>query len=274
MKLMWFLFFFSHRGEPPRLSSLLVIQAGNGIFPSSLHTTPPALVDEQESSKMAPQANSGFLSLLETGQFSDFTLVCEGREFKLHQAIVCPQSPVIMAALGGGFQESTSKIITVNEFDVSIVEYMIGFLYTGDYKLEAQAKEEPIHASDQDRHEQEHVEGVEAEEETISEPGDFEEQGKRMTTSIVSHLRIHAIADYYNIKSLAKLATSKVKAKIKNNFCCKIFPDIIQEMSAFNRDSDLRSVIISAMVDTLPQLIYCQEFQRLDLDQSLCSGNN
>lgn len=44
--------------------------------------------------------------LLETGEFSDFTLICQGEEFRLHKAVVCPQSPVMKAAIAGGFQVS------------------------------------------------------------------------------------------------------------------------------------------------------------------------
>ncbi|KAJ0144162.1 Uncharacterized protein HZ326_13030 [Fusarium oxysporum f. sp. albedinis] len=53
---------------------------------------------------MAPQPHSFLLHLVQSGEFSDFTLLCKDREFKLHQMIVCPQSPVITAALRGGFE--------------------------------------------------------------------------------------------------------------------------------------------------------------------------
>jgi hypothetical protein len=42
--------------------------------------------------------------LLQTGKYSDMTLVCAGKEFKLHRNIVCPQSSVIAAAVDGSFK--------------------------------------------------------------------------------------------------------------------------------------------------------------------------
>lgn len=42
--------------------------------------------------------------LLRTGDYSDFTLVCGGQEFRVHKNIVCSQSPVISAALKSGFK--------------------------------------------------------------------------------------------------------------------------------------------------------------------------
>lgn len=44
--------------------------------------------------------------LLRSGQFSDLTLVCQGRGFLVHQAIVCPRSPVWASAVDGGFTVS------------------------------------------------------------------------------------------------------------------------------------------------------------------------
>lgn len=45
-----------------------------------------------------------FSSLLESGEWSDFKLICEGESFALHKNIVCLQSPVIAAALRGPFE--------------------------------------------------------------------------------------------------------------------------------------------------------------------------
>lgn len=57
--------------------------------------------------------------LLRSGEYSDFTLVCEGQKFPIHKSIVCPQSSVIAAALKSEFQVLT---------DFSILGYsqMIG----------------------------------------------------------------------------------------------------------------------------------------------------
>ncbi|KAI0913842.1 hypothetical protein F4823DRAFT_575669 [Ustulina deusta] len=42
--------------------------------------------------------------LLLSEKYSDLTLVCNGQEFRVHKAIVCPQSPVIDSALKGRFE--------------------------------------------------------------------------------------------------------------------------------------------------------------------------
>lgn len=42
--------------------------------------------------------------LLHSGDYSDLTLTCQGEVFKLHKAVVCPQSPVIATAVRGNFK--------------------------------------------------------------------------------------------------------------------------------------------------------------------------
>ena len=37
--------------------------------------------------------------MFETGKFSDFTIQCEGMDFKVHRVVLGPKSPVFMAAM-------------------------------------------------------------------------------------------------------------------------------------------------------------------------------
>ena len=37
--------------------------------------------------------------LFETGKFSDFTIQCEGIDFKVHRVVLGPKSPVFMTAM-------------------------------------------------------------------------------------------------------------------------------------------------------------------------------
>ena len=39
--------------------------------------------------------------LFETGQFSDYTIQCEGTEFKVHRVVLAPKSPVLMSVMAG-----------------------------------------------------------------------------------------------------------------------------------------------------------------------------
>jgi hypothetical protein len=90
--------------------------------------------------------------LLDTGKFSDFTITCQGRKWKVHKAIVCSQSEVLEAASRFGkvglhqpfkarvlwlilTQEATENKIDLPEDDPEIVEYILRFMYERNYKL-------------------------------------------------------------------------------------------------------------------------------------------
>jgi BTB/POZ domain len=42
--------------------------------------------------------DTGNLQLLASGKSSDFTITCQGVKFKVHQAIICPESSFFRAA--------------------------------------------------------------------------------------------------------------------------------------------------------------------------------
>ncbi|KAF5723135.1 speckle-type POZ [Fusarium mundagurra] len=213
---------------------------------------------------MPPQPHSVLMHLLQSGEYSDFILRCKDREFKLHQMIVCPQSPVISAALNGGFEETTSKIITVNEFNVRTVQYMVSFLYSADYRLAPKPENKP--AQDESREEGEIVSG----EDSMTEASRASQRIADETVyKIVSHLRVNAIADYYNIEKLAKLSTSKIESILKKEVDFHIIPQVIAEMSTANRDSELRSVIASATARYIAELASSQALRTIDLEHQL-----
>lgn len=51
-----------------------------------------------------------FGHLLKTGQYSDLTLACQGKEFKVHKVVVCSQSEVLAATIREPFQVCYSAL--------------------------------------------------------------------------------------------------------------------------------------------------------------------
>ncbi|EEU40680.1 uncharacterized protein NECHADRAFT_76077 [Fusarium vanettenii 77-13-4] len=74
-------------------------------------------------------------SLLSSGDYSDMTIRCQGREFKTHRAIVCSQSSFFKKALGSNFKEGDSGIVDLPEDDPNTVQSFLEFLYTGTYSV-------------------------------------------------------------------------------------------------------------------------------------------
>ncbi|KAM5387436.1 hypothetical protein ACJA88_001788 [Fusarium oxysporum] len=185
---------------------------------------------------MAPQPHSFLLHLVGSGEFSDFTLICKDREFKLHQT-----HPPALA---------------------------VTFLYTGDYEL-APETEKPVQVKDRDEKSEDGE--VHSDQDKMSEdsfPSSKETEDKT-AEKIISHLRVNAIADYYDIAKLGKLSTSKIEAILRDDLNFLIIPQVIQEMSISNRDVDLRSLIASATAKYIEELTSSQVLRALDLEHNL-----
>ncbi|KAK5553848.1 BTB/POZ domain [Exophiala xenobiotica] len=82
---------------------------------------------------MAGVARDSYLHLLESGFFSDLIVECQGVEFKVHRAIMCSGSPMLLAACNGSFKEAEDGRVKFPEEDPKILSRVIFSLYTGEY---------------------------------------------------------------------------------------------------------------------------------------------
>lgn len=71
--------------------------------------------------------------MLSTGAYSDLLIKCKGKEFKVHRAVVCPQSKPLAAAIDGNFKEASTGKIDLDGNEPDIVECMLKFMYNQDY---------------------------------------------------------------------------------------------------------------------------------------------
>ncbi|KAH7403063.1 BTB/POZ protein [Cadophora sp. MPI-SDFR-AT-0126] len=65
--------------------------------------------------------------------YSDLTITCRDRSWKVHRVVVCPQSRVLNAACMTGFKEAQTGIVDLDDDDPAAVETMLRFFYTGKY---------------------------------------------------------------------------------------------------------------------------------------------
>ncbi|KAJ6785135.1 hypothetical protein PWT90_08155 [Aphanocladium album] len=85
---------------------------------------------------MAEPAQSLYLAeLLDSGRYSDLTIICHEQQFKVHKAVVCAQSDVIAKPfeLGTEYSETQVNSFTVKGFHVDTVKRFLQFLYRGEY---------------------------------------------------------------------------------------------------------------------------------------------
>ncbi|KAF4342498.1 kelch repeat and BTB domain protein [Fusarium beomiforme] len=74
--------------------------------------------------------------MLQTGLFSDFTIICGNNRYKVHEAILSTQSKFFKAICTGGYKESDGEI-NLPEDDLAAVQEMNGYFYNVEYPLHA-----------------------------------------------------------------------------------------------------------------------------------------
>jgi hypothetical protein len=137
---------------------------------------------------------------------------------------------------------------------------MISFLYTGEYHVNTKSEDNPIPSGEQFRNEAD----------SYLQPCSGPESLKNETIeNILSHLRVNAIADYYNGENLAQLANSKIKAILEQGQEANLFPRVIQEMPKSNRAAELCAIIASATADCMDELMMLRDFQDVELEHTL-----
>ncbi|KAJ3497078.1 hypothetical protein NLG97_g2182 [Lecanicillium saksenae] len=82
---------------------------------------------------MMSDATGTLLAVMLSGEYSDLMFSCHGEEFKVHRAVVCPQSSVIQAALTTGFKEAADGTLSMDAFTPASVRRFVQFLYTKNY---------------------------------------------------------------------------------------------------------------------------------------------
>lgn len=96
--------------------------------------------------------------LLASKEYTDLTLVCDGRTFNVHKAIVCAQSPMLAAACKGPFQvrhrpcdgervalttsqESRTGTVAIEGFRPRTVRQLVEYLYKQEYTVDEELHE-------------------------------------------------------------------------------------------------------------------------------------
>ncbi|UKZ80326.1 hypothetical protein TrVFT333_008084 [Trichoderma virens FT-333] len=200
-------------------------------------------------------AGVDFKSMLRSGQFSDLTLVCQGKEFKIHKVVACPQSPVFSAAVSGEFKESQTGVIEIELFDSETVRRMVEFLYTGNY--DCNQPQEQNTAATTDAATPTTVKSTSSSSSTTTDVA-LPVPTAATTTSTqdtLTHVRVNAIADYYGIHRLTLLANQKIQQVYQDKWNAKAFLASTREALDNTGDKKLHSVMALLAAQHLEELM-------------------
>lgn len=70
-------------------------------------------------------------NLFENPNFSDVTLTCGNREFKMHKAILASRSAVFSAMFEHQMLEGKSNRVQIEDVDSDVMTEVLRFIYTG-----------------------------------------------------------------------------------------------------------------------------------------------
>ena len=172
-----------------------------------------------------------------------------------------------------GTQEATTKVVTVQGFDISTVKGLVSFLYEGDYDVNLPT--ENTHAED--------TVITDANDDgwgtTTSESND--QAGSKAKTAaaekkkadviqvLLFHLEVNAIADYYDIQGLRDLAESKIKKILLGSNTT--LPRLLQEASS-GAHANLYAIIAEVAAESHDiSGLFSQDDTPLKLDPALYS---
>ncbi|KAJ8131440.1 hypothetical protein O1611_g2181 [Lasiodiplodia mahajangana] len=206
--------------------------------------------------------------LLNIKEFSDFTLVCHGRKFELHKAIVCSHSSVMANALRGGSKEAATGFLHV-PFDIESVRHLIEFIYTGDYQLSPETALELL-SSDMSKDSPREENGLMS---TSKQAGDSAKLDSSngtdevviptsVTDRLTCHTRMDSIASYYDIPALSALARAKVDDILVNEWSADAFCCLIQESLDSTSDQKYYQMLAAKAVDHADELAERHIFEK------------
>lgn len=228
-----------------------------------MDTNPTDHITNRDSNSSSSSRNMDFGGkLLGSEKYSDLTIVCHGRSFKVHRPILCFQSKVIEKECDIEMSEKRTGVIEHQEFDDDTMERMIDFAYKGRYETtrrpKCMASEGNVDllgetaslavdnvVADAGIVRPESDEGVAPATEEATEGEQFKLSASDMW---VIHARVYGLADYYEMSELrdhAQRCFKRVALNESKDVNLDGFINVVREVCQRTTSDDSTSINLS-----------------------------
>jgi hypothetical protein len=83
--------------------------------------------------------------------------------------------------------------------------------------------------------------------------------------TLLGHVRVNAVADYYDIPQLKELANTKIRHIIETNWSPHGFSEVIKEVFNSTTDRELREIVSLTVAAHIEELLEFEDFAELDV---------
>jgi len=184
-----------------------------------------------------------------TGRYSDLTIKCKEKVFRVHRNVVCLQSKPLAAHLNGGFIEAVTGEINFIDDEPEIIEKEIKFLYERDYcdGSSLDVKEDSKAINDQKT----------ASAFNFANTSNDSVERNALSEPLITKTKLYITADKYDIPALKELANIKYVAAVSVHWNSPSFTASIELIYKETPESDhlLKDVAISAAASHINELI-------------------
>jgi hypothetical protein len=94
----------------------------------------------------------------------------------------------------------------------------------------------------------------------------------RTAEILLGHVRVNAIADYYDIPQLKELANTKIQHIIETNWSPHGFSEVVKEVFNSTTDRELREIMSLAATAHIEELLQSEDFAELDVMSDFAIG--
>jgi len=204
------------------------------------------------------------LRLLDSGEYSDASILSEGVTFSIHRNIVCFQSPYFDSALRRGFEESSSGTVVLDESKPSFIRRMLEYLYSHDYSDECEydtrdvdnneydattCQEEPVDEKDIIDKE----DGILRSESIADKDISLETTTLKKTEGVLGlcwiHSAMYSHGDRFQIPGLKQGSLEKFRRACEDNTGSAIDAEVVRQVYEGTPDSDrsMRDALVDAV---------------------------